>query len=138
MFLQTTKFTTCIKRFSFLYPVFSEKKSCVAHKMFLRCFDIQFLAVLLWRGIFMIIQFSFCRKNEQDLFNIVGSMYALIVFFGINNCSSVLPFVATERTVLYRERFAGMYSSWAYSFAQVSDLFRKLDCLLSCQVHGEI
>ncbi|KAJ6677421.1 ATP-BINDING CASSETTE TRANSPORTER [Salix viminalis] len=58
-------------------------------------------------------------KNEQDLFNIAGSMYAFIVFFGINNCSSVLPFVATERTVLYRERFAGMYSSWAYSFAQV-------------------
>lgn len=138
MFLQTTKFTTCIKRFSFLYPVFSEKKSYVAHKMFLKCFEIQFLAVLLQRGVFMIIQFSFCRKNEQDLFNIVGSMYALIVFFGINNCSSVLPFVATERTVLYRERFAGMYSSWAYSFAQVSDLFRKLDCLLSCQVHGEI
>uniref|UniRef100_A0A6N2LL61 ABC transporter domain-containing protein n=1 Tax=Salix viminalis TaxID=40686 RepID=A0A6N2LL61_SALVM len=78
-----------------------------------------FLAVLLWRGIFMIIYFSFCRKNEQDLFNIAGSMYAFIVFFGINNCSSVLPFVATERTVLYRERFAGMYSSWAYSFAQV-------------------
>lgn len=86
----------------------------------------------------MIIYFSFCRKNEQDLFNIAGSMYAFIVFFGINNCSSVLPFVATERTVLYRERFAGMYSSWAYSFAQVSDLFRKLDCLLSCQLPGEI
>ncbi|XWS53453.1 hypothetical protein CRYUN_Cryun10bG0002700 [Craigia yunnanensis] len=58
-------------------------------------------------------------NNQQDLFNIVGSMYAVIVFFGINNCSTVLPFVATERTVLYWERFAGMYSSWAYSFAQV-------------------
>ncbi|KAL9389216.1 hypothetical protein Peur_017821 [Populus x canadensis] len=30
-----------------------------------------------------------------------------------------LAFVARERTVFYRERFAGMYSSWAYSFAQV-------------------
>ncbi|XVF38963.1 hypothetical protein REPUB_Repub20aG0148300 [Reevesia pubescens] len=58
-------------------------------------------------------------NNQQDLFNIVGSMYAVIIFFGINNCSTVLPFVATERSVLYRERFAGMYSSWAYSFAQV-------------------
>lgn len=46
-------------------------------------------------------------------------MYATVIFFGINNCSSVVPFVATERTVLYRERFAGMYSSWAYSSAQV-------------------
>ncbi|KAI9196707.1 hypothetical protein LWI28_026286 [Acer negundo] len=58
-------------------------------------------------------------NNQQDLFNVLGSMYSAIIFFGINNCSTVLPFVATERTVLYRERFAGMYSSWAYSFAQV-------------------
>ncbi|KAK1591597.1 hypothetical protein Q3G72_010173 [Acer saccharum] len=57
-------------------------------------------------------------NNQQDLFNVLGSMYSAIIFFGINNCSTVLPFVATERTVLYRERFAGMYSSWAYSFAQ--------------------
>ncbi|KAG1326103.1 Pleiotropic drug resistance protein 3 [Cocos nucifera] len=40
-------------------------------------------------------------------------------FIGINNCSSVKPFVATERAVVYRENFAGMYSPWAYSFAQV-------------------
>ncbi|KAK2646907.1 hypothetical protein Ddye_022102 [Dipteronia dyeriana] len=58
-------------------------------------------------------------NNQQDLFNVLGSMYSAVIFFGINNCSTVLPFVATERTVLYRERFAGMYSSWAYSFAQV-------------------
>ncbi|KAK0606620.1 hypothetical protein LWI29_001614 [Acer saccharum] len=58
-------------------------------------------------------------NNQQDLFNVLGSMYSAIIFFGIYNCSAVLPFVATERTVLYRERFAGMYSSWAYSFAQV-------------------
>lgn len=30
-----------------------------------------------------------------------------------------MPFVATERAVLYREKFAGMYSLWAYSLAQV-------------------
>ncbi|KAK5843041.1 hypothetical protein PVK06_005470 [Gossypium arboreum] len=58
-------------------------------------------------------------NNQQDLFSIAGSMYAVIILFGINNCSTVLPFVSTERTVLYRERFAGMYTSWAYSFAQV-------------------
>ncbi|KAL2338894.1 hypothetical protein Fmac_013340 [Flemingia macrophylla] len=46
-------------------------------------------------------------------------MYSAALFFGINNCSTVLPHVATERTVLYREKFAGMYSPWAYSFAQV-------------------
>lgn len=51
--------------------------------------------------------------------SILGSMYSAVIFLGINNCSTVLPYVATERTVLYREKFAGMYSSWAYSFAQV-------------------
>ncbi|KAE8678657.1 Pleiotropic drug resistance protein 3 [Hibiscus syriacus] len=34
--------------------------------------------------------------------------------------SSLQPFVATERVVMYRERFAGMYSSWAYALAQVT------------------
>ncbi|CAN1217741.1 ABC transporter G family member 33, partial [Linum perenne] len=43
-----------------------------------------------------------------------------VIFLGINNCSSVLQYVATERTVMYRERFAGMYSTWSFSFAQVS------------------
>ncbi|XP_062009969.1 pleiotropic drug resistance protein 3-like isoform X1 [Rosa rugosa] len=57
--------------------------------------------------------------NEQDFFNILGSMFVLLQFMGIGNCSSVLPCIASERNVVYRERFAGMYSSWAYSFAQV-------------------
>lgn len=59
-------------------------------------------------------------ENQQSLFTIFGSMFSGVIFLGINNCSNVLPYVATERTVVYRERFAGMYSSWAYSFAQVS------------------
>ncbi|KAL5700649.1 drug-responsive transcription factor pdr3 [Ranunculus cassubicifolius] len=58
-------------------------------------------------------------NNQQDLFNIFGFLFSATIFFGINNCSSVLPFVATERNVVYRERFSGMYSSWAYSLAQV-------------------
>ncbi|KAH7833611.1 hypothetical protein Vadar_008066 [Vaccinium darrowii] len=59
-------------------------------------------------------------NGEQDLFSITGSIYLLIQIFGIGNCSSVIPFIATERSVVYRERFAGMYSSWAYAFAQVT------------------
>ncbi|KAI4301667.1 hypothetical protein L6164_034920 [Bauhinia variegata] len=58
--------------------------------------------------------------NQQNLFNAFGSMYISILFLGINNCNSVLSYVATERPVMYRERFAGMYSSWAYSAAQVA------------------
>ncbi|PQM37982.1 pleiotropic drug resistance protein 3-like [Prunus yedoensis var. nudiflora] len=58
--------------------------------------------------------------NQQNLFNILGSMYAGVIFLGINNCSTVLQYVATERTVMYREKFAGMYSPWAFSLAQVA------------------
>ncbi|KAJ1696028.1 hypothetical protein LUZ63_012726 [Rhynchospora breviuscula] len=59
-------------------------------------------------------------KNQQDLFNILGCMYSATVFTGINNSSSAIPFISVERTVVYRENFAGMYSPWAYSFAQVA------------------
>ncbi|KAL8527702.1 hypothetical protein ACS0TY_005519 [Phlomoides rotata] len=57
--------------------------------------------------------------NQQSLFTVLGSMYASALFCGINNSSSVLPYVSTERSVVYRERFAGMYASWAYSAAHV-------------------
>ncbi|KAK3441448.1 hypothetical protein EUGRSUZ_B01810, partial [Eucalyptus grandis] len=58
-------------------------------------------------------------NNQQNLFNAIGSTYIAVIFLGINNCSSVLQYIAMERTVMYRERFAGMYSSWAFSLAQV-------------------
>ncbi|KAM7481855.1 hypothetical protein LguiB_006438 [Lonicera macranthoides] len=58
-------------------------------------------------------------KNEQSLFSIFGSMFAAVIFCGINNSSSVLPYVTTERNVLYREKFAGMYASWPFAVAQV-------------------
>ncbi|GLU07181.1 hypothetical protein SLE2022_241480 [Rubroshorea leprosula] len=57
--------------------------------------------------------------TEQDLFNIMGSVYIFMIIIGVSGCSSVMPFVGTQRTVFYRERFAGMYSSWAYSLSQV-------------------
>lgn len=62
---------------------------------------------------------NICRNNQQDLFNIFGSMFTVVLFSGINNCSTVLFCVATERNVFYRERFARMYNSWSYSLAQV-------------------
>ncbi|KAK3416804.1 hypothetical protein EUGRSUZ_H02564 [Eucalyptus grandis] len=57
--------------------------------------------------------------RSQDLFNAMGSMYAALVFLGIQNASSVQPVVAVERTVFYRERAAGMYSALPYALAQV-------------------
>ncbi|CAK9176321.1 unnamed protein product [Ilex paraguariensis] len=59
------------------------------------------------------------RKTQQDLFNAMGSMYAAILFVGVQNATTVQPVVAIERTVFYRERAAGMYSALPYAFGQV-------------------
>ncbi|KAL0927352.1 hypothetical protein M5K25_001515 [Dendrobium thyrsiflorum] len=59
------------------------------------------------------------QHNERDIFSIMGSMYLATVILGIMNSVTVLPIIAREREVLYRERFAGMYSCKAYAFAQV-------------------
>ncbi|XP_059640915.1 ABC transporter G family member 29-like [Cornus florida] len=59
------------------------------------------------------------RENASDLSMIIGAMYAAVLFVGINNCATVQPIVAIERTVFYRERAAGMYSALPYSMAQV-------------------
>ncbi|XP_043701567.1 pleiotropic drug resistance protein 3-like isoform X2 [Telopea speciosissima] len=83
----------------------------------LRRFAFTFIASLLFGALFW--KQGQKINTEQDLFNILGGMYVAVLLIGINNCTSVLPFVTMERTVLYRERAAGMYSPWAYSFAQV-------------------
>ncbi|KAI4381898.1 hypothetical protein MLD38_007920 [Melastoma candidum] len=59
------------------------------------------------------------RENSTDLINIIGAMYATVLFIGIENAATVQPVVAIERTVFYRERAAGMYSSLPYAIAQV-------------------
>nr|XP_017234537.1 PREDICTED: pleiotropic drug resistance protein 3-like [Daucus carota subsp. sativus]XP_017234538.1 PREDICTED: pleiotropic drug resistance protein 3-like [Daucus carota subsp. sativus] len=59
-------------------------------------------------------------NNQQSLFNMLGLIFSATIFCGINNSSSVIPYITTERNVLYRERFAGMYAPWAYGLAQVT------------------
>ncbi|XP_027908144.1 ABC transporter G family member 36-like [Vigna unguiculata] len=59
------------------------------------------------------------RDNSSDLTMIIGAMYAAVIFVGINNCQTVQPIVAVERTVFYRERAAGMYAPLPYALAQV-------------------
>ncbi|KAJ4721906.1 Pleiotropic drug resistance protein 3 [Melia azedarach] len=59
-------------------------------------------------------------NNEQELINILGATYTALVCLSVNYYSTALPYVATERTVLHQENVAGMYSAWAYSFAQVA------------------
>lgn len=58
-------------------------------------------------------------------------MYTAVMFVGINNCSTVQPVVAIERTVFYRERAAGMYAAMPYAIAQVKDqkILQNLYCI---------
>ncbi|KAG5525543.1 hypothetical protein RHGRI_031997 [Rhododendron griersonianum] len=57
--------------------------------------------------------------NQQNIFNVLGAAFNVAFSLGINNCKSIIPYVSSERPVFYRERFAGMYGSWAYALAQV-------------------
>lgn len=59
------------------------------------------------------------RDSQQDLFNAMGSMYASVIFMGVQNSGSVQPVVSVERTVFYRERAAHMYSPLPYALGQV-------------------
>ncbi|CAL9009960.1 unnamed protein product [Prunus brigantina] len=59
------------------------------------------------------------RESTADLSMIIGAMYAAVLYVGIDNCATVQPIVAIERTVFYRERAAGMYSALPYALAQV-------------------
>ncbi|OMO80595.1 ABC-2 type transporter [Corchorus olitorius] len=59
------------------------------------------------------------RTKQQDILNAVGSMYAAVIFLGLQNAGSVQPVIAIERTVFYREKAAGMYSALPYAFGHV-------------------
>ncbi|PHT40515.1 putative pleiotropic drug resistance protein 1 [Capsicum baccatum] len=71
------------------------------------------------------------RRRQQDIFNAVGLIYAAILFLSIQNATAVQPVIAIERTVFYRERAAGMYSSLPYAFGQA----RRL---ASCWAPGDL
>ncbi|PNY06096.1 pleiotropic drug resistance protein 1-like [Trifolium pratense] len=60
------------------------------------------------------------RGRRQDIFNAMGSMYAAVLFIGVQNATTVQPVVVIERTVFYREKAAGMYSALPYAFGQVA------------------
>lgn len=56
----------------------------------------------------------------------MGSMYAAVLFIGVQNATSVQPVVAIERRVFYRERAAGMYSALPFAFGQVCLCFAHI------------
>ncbi|KAK2418391.1 pleiotropic drug resistance protein [Trifolium repens] len=59
-------------------------------------------------------------QKQQDLSNLVGAMYAVVLILGTINVMGVQPVVDMERIVLYRERAVRMYSELAYAFGQVA------------------
>lgn len=52
--------------------------------------------------------------------NLMGAVFTAVFFLGGSNTTSVQPIVAIERTVLYREKAAGLYSSLTYAIGQVN------------------
>lgn len=58
-------------------------------------------------------------NDQKDLLKMMGAMYGAMLFIGVNNCSSVQPFVDVEHQVFYREKAARMYSPIVYALAQV-------------------
>ncbi|XP_075488332.1 pleiotropic drug resistance protein 1-like [Primulina tabacum] len=76
------------------------------------------------------------RTRKQDIFNAMGSMYAAVLFLGVQNATSVQPVVAVERTVFYRERAAGMYSALPYAFGQV--VIELPNLLIQTLIYGVI
>lgn len=58
-------------------------------------------------------------NDQKDLLKMMGAMYGAMLFTGVNNCSSVQPFVDVEHQVFCREKAARMYSPIVYALAQV-------------------
>ncbi|XP_076883174.1 ABC transporter G family member 39-like isoform X1 [Bidens hawaiensis] len=83
---------------------------------------IRFITTIVIAGLFSAIFFKKGEKIQQlqDLLDLSGALYAIVLFLGAINENSVQPIVLVERTVFYRERAAGMYSSLPYALAQVT------------------
>ncbi|OVA03884.1 ABC transporter-like [Macleaya cordata] len=80
-------------------------------------FFFTFICALLFGSIFW--KMGGKIKKQQDFLNAMGSMFAAVIFLGVNNASSVQPVVDIERSVFYRERAAGLFSALPYALAQV-------------------
>ncbi|CAO2839378.1 unnamed protein product [Amaranthus hypochondriacus] len=59
-------------------------------------------------------------EKQQDLMNLLGILFSAILFLGGSNALNVQVVVASERTVFYRERAAGMYSALPFALAQLA------------------
>jgi len=76
------------------------------------------------------------RDTTNDIFIVMGALYAATIFMCFNNCGTVQPVVGVERTVFYREKAAGMYSAIPYALAQVmiEILYVLIQAALYCSI----
>lgn len=58
--------------------------------------------------------------KQQDLMNLLGILFSAILFLGGSNALNVQVVVASERSVFYREKAAGMYSALPFALAQLA------------------
>ena len=63
---------------------------------------------------------SCCSTTQAGLTNVLGALYATTLFFSIINATVIQPVISAERAVTYRERAAGMYSTFPWVAAIVS------------------
>ena len=72
----------------------------------------------------VVLLFARCCRDkvntESGLINVLGALYASVLFFAVINALIVQPVLSAERAVSYRERAAGMYSFWPWTLALVS------------------
>ena len=68
--------------------------------------------------------------SQAGLTNVLGALYASVLFFAVINALIVQPVLSAERAVSYRERAAGMYSFWPWTLAIVSAL--RQCCAATC------
>ncbi|PRQ59074.1 hypothetical protein RchiOBHm_Chr1g0366171 [Rosa chinensis] len=72
----------------------------------------------------IIINELFGKTTLMELFNVIGSMYATLLFLGIKNSTTVQSVVSIERTVFYRERAARI--SEPLSLSSCASALRKV------------
>ena len=68
--------------------------------------------------------------KSGDIQNVLGVLYSSTIFQGNFNYMTVLPVVAYERAVFYRERSASMYAAGPYSSATGKPITQPLAMFL--------
>ena len=58
------------------------------------------------------------RADVIGVLNIMGALYSVAVFMAVANAMMVMPTIANERVVYYRERAAGMYRALTFAVSQ--------------------